>query len=321
MNCHALYMALLIACSIDAARRVNAVCDGNPHGWGRARRCDEYDARCPSANWQKPAVCEGIGGLASSDKNDAKSFNATSCHPVASPAQLRALGKTPIKPIWPSTFTNKGFYEEQIFVHRDPFCLVQIPAMVSNSSHCYKRQQGTFNYDSSQGSLRIDYLEASAVVLPANMTEYFYHLPDGTVHPHITRYGLLPSPVCPCISLGIGPVSPLWAEDAVYVGREFLGIEFLWKEMEVDHWVKGPHHVWVDINTTNVVRLWQPFNGLEVFDPSLYNTDPIPSSVFKLPFVCAATEKLGCINGTLPPPKLAAKLEKAFGVEPSDGVE
>ena len=38
--------------------------------------------------------------------------------------------------IWPATFVNTRFFEEQIFVHRDPFCLAQIPAMVSNGSHC-----------------------------------------------------------------------------------------------------------------------------------------------------------------------------------------
>jgi hypothetical protein len=297
-------LLLLLAGSADA------VCDGNPHNWTRARRCDQFDARCPGATWQKPSLCDGIGGIARDDR----SFNATTCRKLSTPAQLNNSGTFPVRPIWPRTFVNKGFFEEQIFVHRDPFCLAQIPAMVSNGSHCYKRQQGTFNYDSTQGSLRIDYLEASSVVLPANMTEYFYHLPDGTVHPHITRYGLLPAPICPCIALGVGPVSPTWAADAEFVGREILGIEFLWEERVVDHWVKGPHHVWSDVVTGNVVRMWQPFNGLEVFNPTMYETDtPIPAATFKLPLVCAATAKLGCINGTLPPP--ASELVKAFGVD------
>merc|ERR1719191_2529478 len=101
--------------------------------------------------------------------------------------------------------------------------------MVSNGTHCFKNQQGTFNFDTFQRSVRIDYLE-SRTTGRANMTEYFYHLPDGTVHPDITKYGLLPAPVCPCIALGVGPVSPTWAADAEFVGREVLGIEFLWEE-------------------------------------------------------------------------------------------
>lgn len=92
--------------------------------------------------------------------------------------------------------------------------------MVSNGSHCYKRQQGVFNYDIRQSSLRIDYFKSSTVVLPANETEHFYHKPDGTVHPDITKYGVFPVPICPCIDLGVGPVRNDWAADAEYVLRE-----------------------------------------------------------------------------------------------------
>ena len=68
-----------------------AVCDGNPHGWGRLRRCDQTDAHCPSATWQGPRLCEGVGGLASSDLTLEGSFNATRCTPVATPEQLAAM--------------------------------------------------------------------------------------------------------------------------------------------------------------------------------------------------------------------------------------
>ena len=69
----------------------------------------------------------------------------------------------------------------------------------------------------------------------------------------------VPTPVCPCIALGIGPVAPGWASDAEYVGREILGIEFLndGSSRVVDHFVKGPHHAWVDVTTGQIVRLWQ----------------------------------------------------------------
>ena len=43
-----------------------SVCDGNPHKWGRLRRCDQRAAGCPDAPWAGPKLCEGIGGLASS---------------------------------------------------------------------------------------------------------------------------------------------------------------------------------------------------------------------------------------------------------------
>ena len=45
-----------------------ATCDGNPHGWGRLRRCDAYNAACPNASWAGHCgVCEGIGGIPTSD--------------------------------------------------------------------------------------------------------------------------------------------------------------------------------------------------------------------------------------------------------------
>jgi len=36
-------------------------------------------------------------------------------------------------------------------------------------------------------------------------------------------------------------------QDSHYLGREKLWIEYLWKEMVVDHWTKGPHHIWMDV--------------------------------------------------------------------------
>jgi hypothetical protein len=275
-----------------------AVCDGNPHQWNRMRRCDQYDPACPSASWAlNCGPCEGIGGLSKNDQDS--TFVPTSCKVLATPEDMKKANMLPKLPLWPKAFVNTGFYEQQIFVRRDPFCLAQIPSMVSNGTHCFKDQEGTFNYDSTQNSLRIDYFKSRTTLPHVNMTEHFYHLSDGTVHPEITKYGKLPSPVCPCISLGIGPVSWNWAADAEYVGREHLGIEYMWVTRDVDHWVKGPHHVWTDVETGNVVRLYQPFNGLEVFDPYKYSTtNALPSSDFELPKQCVLEEKLGCINGT-----------------------
>ena len=87
-----------------------------------------------------------------------------------SPPRLGARLLCP--PLWPETFINTGFFEEQIFVKHDPFCAAQIPAMVSNGTHCFKRQQGVFNYDITQAALRIDYVQAQTVVAPSvNETE------------------------------------------------------------------------------------------------------------------------------------------------------
>jgi len=287
---------LIVACLLT---KTSAVCDGNPHDWGRLRRCDEYDSECPNVTWQSPEPCEGIGGISTSDGTN--SFVPTSCEVLKTPEEfLKENRSIPTPPVWPKIFTNNRFFEEQIFVRRDPFCLAQVPSMVSNGTHCFKRQEGTFRYDAVRGVLRIDYLQAATVVLPGvNMTEHFYHI-GTSVHPSITRYGITPQAICPCIDLGIGPVSNEWAKGARFVGRERLGIEFLWKTRAVDHFVKGPHHVWTDLETGHVVRMYQPFNGLEVFDPDSYVTGPdaVSSDTFDLPLQCKIDEKVGCINGT-----------------------
>lgn len=54
--------------------------DGNPHGWDRQRRCDNFDYDPPCG------ICEGIGGIPWGDKND--EITLTKCEPVSDPADL-----------------------------------------------------------------------------------------------------------------------------------------------------------------------------------------------------------------------------------------
>jgi len=273
---------------------IEGVCDGNPHKWGRLRRCDQYDPSCPEL-FQNCTTCEGIGGIASSDKLE--DFQATQCKSIGTAKEMKKRGVVPKPPSFPEQFVNKKFYEVQIFVRRDPFCFAQVPSSVSNGTHCYKRQEGTFNYDVNQRALRIDYFQ-SETVFGANMTEIFHHI-DDCVHPQINHIGIDHVPVCPCINVSIGIVTPNWAFDAEYVGRESLKIEFLEerygdKSITVDHFVKGPHHVWADLETGNIVRLWQPYNGLEVFDPHSY-VNKVEDDLRKLGPVCQAGSKV-CIQ-------------------------
>jgi len=37
-------------------------------------------------------------------------------------------------------------------------------------------------------------------------------------------------------------------EGGKFLGREKLFIEYINKEIVVDHWIKGPHHIWWDVN-------------------------------------------------------------------------
>ena len=71
----------------------------------------------------------------------------------------------------------------------------------------------------------------------------------------------------PCVQLATGI--------SHFLGRELLGIEY-WgpnrelTNMVVDHWIKGPHHIWVSAEEGSshygqIVRGWQPWNALQIF--------------------------------------------------------
>merc|ERR1719385_210895 len=61
------------------------------------------------------------------------------------------------------------------------------------------------------------------------------------------------------------PVQYNWVEKMVFIGREIIGVEYLNIERELDHWAFGPHHLWSEPETGNILRMWQPFNGLQVY--------------------------------------------------------
>ena len=60
-------------------------------------------------------------------------------------------------------------------------------------------------------------------------------------------------------------------------------IEYIDTKMELDHWAFGPHHVWSDPTTGNAIRMWQPFNGLQVYDPEAWTDSIEDPSVFESP--------------------------------------
>merc|ERR1712008_168670 len=59
---------------------------------------------------------------------------------------------------------------------------------------------------------------------------------------------------------------------AQYLGREHIGVEWIQnhgtgkssKMMDLDHFIMWSHHVWTDPISRRPVRMWKPFNGLQV---------------------------------------------------------
>lgn len=65
----------------------------------------------------------------------------------------------------------------------------------------------------------------------------------------------------------VGPVQYNWVDNLFFVSTETLGVEYGVGSMTLDHWAFGPHHAWTDPATGLIVRMWQPFNGLQIFTP------------------------------------------------------
>lgn len=56
-----------------------------------------------------------------------------------------------------------------------------------------------------------------------------------------------------------------WVDNLIYMGRELIGVEYINEDLELDHWAYGPHHVWVYPEDGRIVRMYQPFNGLQIY--------------------------------------------------------
>merc|ERR1712224_542954 len=71
-----------------------------------------------------------------------------------------------------------------------------------------------------------------------------------------------------------------------FVGREKIKVEYDQGTHVLDHWAFGPHHVWSYPENGQILRMWQPFNGLQVMpagtpqggdvDPELFSEIPPP---------------------------------------------
>merc|ERR1712216_894958 len=74
-----------------------------------------------------------------------------------------------------------------------------------------------------------------------------------------------------------------FASKATYLGREKLHVEYMWKDMVLDHWNTWAHHIWTDPETKNIVRMWKPWSGLQIFPPEAWKASVEDNSVFEVP--------------------------------------
>ena len=280
-------MKFIFLTLICFAYEMNCQSDGNPHKWDRKRRCDneDYDPPC--------GICEGIGGIVWSDKQ--KDITITKCEKVALPEELTKEERDN-KPKFDLSWVNERYFQILISdkYKNNPFCIGTFPGPDSTKNHCYQVSEGIHYYDWENYQLREDLNIYGKL---GNTTSTIYHKRNNM---WIDSHMPLGIKNCVCanpgktIGVDLYPINPNFMEkDSRFIGREKLFIEYLGYERIVDHWIKGPHHIWNDVKTNKIIRLWQPWNGLQVFDPDRWTDFPskeFKDRIFELP-------PQRCLNG------------------------
>jgi len=257
--------------------------DGNPHGWDRKRRCDQ-DYKDPPCG-----ICEGVGGIAWSDKNE--DIEIASCVPLKRPDEVDMATVAP--PIYPKVFTNNKYKDVLIGRKTDPFCFKFFPENNSSGVECYRAEDGIVKYyDINKEAVRTDYnvKMSGAFGLFGNITSTVTHVGK---YMWIINNLWLGFDQCICTDPGRDKCTQapncssfVWhynfAEDAQYLGRERIGVEWI-GEMELDHFILWSHHMWTDPVSKRLVRLWKPWNGLQIYHPDAWTDDVADPSVFDTP--------------------------------------
>jgi len=186
-------------------------------------------------------------------------------------------------PLLPQTFRNDRYNQIMITDKTNPFCFGGFPGPDSTKEHCYAPSTGVHWYDWPRRALRYDFNNAGTIATLWKNT--------STVIIHEKEFmwivnDLVVTEQCVCANPGVRfgeKIYPIHYDfmttGSKYLGREKIAVEWLQPDQRagsegndglylVDHWVKGPHHIWVDVIGGYVIRFWQPWNGLQSFDPA-----------------------------------------------------
>merc|ERR1711988_79571 len=288
---------------------VAAQADGNPHNWDRKRRCDHTDYNPPCG------PCEGIEGIATGDDNSA--ITLTTCEVVANASSIDP--STLIKPKWTAKWHTEGYNEILIGPKRDPFCFQIFPGNASGGNLCYRHDAGKQDYDMSGGLAGPHTLKEDLTLYTKVGSVESKVIHQGQNFWVVNRFPWYALGVHQCICTqahegadpskpGVYPVQYNWTEQMFFVGRENIGIEYMAEgtKMVLDHWAFGPHHVWSVPATGKTVRMWQPFNGLQVFTNGTDDDSKLDPHVFDdiPPALCkkkgGATFRIKCTDDGLP---------------------
>jgi len=257
---------LLVFAAVCSVSLVLAQFDGNPHNWDRLRRCDHsgYSPPC--------GACEGVGGIVTSDTADDITIV---------PCKIEASSENPVRPIWGDPFTELASHEILIGKKQDVACFQAFPSNDSTSTNCYKPQEVQLWSDMREKKALVEKANqaGNAWGLLGNVTSTIYH--QGVNMWIVNQLPLfITQTICTIPRSGGDPTQPgvnalqyNWVDNLIFVSTETLDVEYGVGSLKLDHWAFGPHHVWTDPATGLVVRMWQPFNGLQVFTPGSWKTE------------------------------------------------
>jgi len=266
MRSTALCLAVALTAAVASAQYIGQGADGNPHNWDRHRRCDhtDYTPAC--------GPCEGYGGIATGDENS--EIELTTCSVVSLPEDVPEASR--IKPVWSDKWQSNNYNEIIIGLHRDPFCFQVFPGNTSEGKLCYRHDAGTQTYDMAEGlkgphtlyedlvlDTAVGQIESKVIHQGQNfwVVNHFPWYAAGIHQCICTEAHQGADPNMP----GVYPVQYNWTQQLFYVARENIDVEYGIGKMTLDHWAFGPHHVWSVPETGKSIRMWQPFNGLQIF--------------------------------------------------------
>lgn len=278
--------------AVTAAPPTGQGSDGNPHGWDRRRRCDgiAYDPPC--------GICEGVGGVPFGDRNE--EIALASCAPAGEDAH-----PAPRRPIWAAEMQVEPYYSVQIGPKLDPFCFQAIPSNTSAGPLCYQEQSGSQLYDFASGADVLQFDVHLSTALGAVDSTVVARDTDLWIVNTLPWYALKarqcictsPREGASAASPAVRPLSPKWTTRLRLVGVERIGVEYGSPIRTLAHWVYGPHHVWTVPDSGSIVRMWQPYNGLQVMPngtlpsaiaPARRSAIPPPECVSRFAF------RIGC---------------------------
>lgn len=203
---------------------------GKPAVWyNRTKRCDwDYEPFC------KP--CEGVGGMVWGNGED--EWHPMPCEVVMAPEDIPATNLT--SPLWPKSFTVQE-HALLTFPGRDP-CDVD-----------FKNSTYSLLFQTSDAGPVYHTIGRTGPSGPSPFPGKSWAFPNGNFYTTVDVSGH--STFCTCLSQVdpvvdnalTGPLRYDFNAGAKLVGRERVLPEYVSSPIVADHWVKGPHHFWIDV--------------------------------------------------------------------------